>query len=174
MHTRLTVWPLFCGVSLHGLLTGSEMTDHVSPERRSQLMRGIRRKDTAPEMFVRRAAHALGLRYRLHCESLPGKPDLVLPKWRTVIFVNGCFWHRHPGCKRASVPKSNVEFWQRRFVTNVQRDEQNYARLQQMGWKVVILWECEVIGADRATKQLLRYFGDLVTSRKGHASQHRP
>jgi DNA mismatch endonuclease, patch repair protein len=120
------------------------MIDHVSRERRSTIMGAIRGKNTTPERLVRSAAHRLGLRFRLHGRRLPGRPDLVLPKWRTVVFVHGCFWHRHLGCKRATMPRSNVVFWKRKFRANTQRDAANYARLADLGWRVVIIWQCEL------------------------------
>jgi DNA mismatch endonuclease (patch repair protein) len=122
------------------------------------MMSGIKGKDTAPEMLVRRAAHRLGLRFRLHVRDLPGRPDLVLPRWRTVVFVNGCFWHRHPGCKRAGTPKSNQAFWKRKFRENVRRDARNYADLVKQGWKVIVLWQCEANDLDQAAKALSPHF----------------
>ena len=118
--------------------------DTISKEKRSEVMSHIRSKDTKPEMVVRRHLHALGFRYRLHSPKLPGHPDIVLPKWRTVIFVNGCFWHRHEGCKTATMPKSNVEFWKAKFDRNVARDKKEHATLEVAGWHVIVLWECEV------------------------------
>src|SRR5882724_1435559 len=117
--------------------------DHVTKARRSTIMSAIRGKHTAPEMVIRSAAHRMGLRFRLH-GKLPGRPDLVFPKWKTVIFVNGCFWHQHRGCKRAALPKSRIEFWRTKMGRNMQRDQANYSRLAEMGWRVVILWECEL------------------------------
>ena len=96
------------------------------------------------QMAVRRHLHALGFRYRLHSPKLPGHPDIVLPKWHTVIFVNGCFWHRHEGCKTATMPKSNIEFWKAKFDRNVARDKKEHAALEAAGWHVIVLWECEV------------------------------
>ncbi|MGD0023557.1 MAG: very short patch repair endonuclease [Xanthobacteraceae bacterium] len=120
------------------------MVDHVSRSKRSSIMRAVRGRHTAPEILVRKAAHRLGLRFRLHMRGLPGRPDLVFPKWRTVVFVNGCFWHRHPGCKRATTPKSNVRFWKRKLAENIRRDAANYAQLAELSWKVIVLWQCEV------------------------------
>ena len=120
--------------------------DTISKEKRSEVMSRIRSKDTKPEMLVRRHLHTLGFRYRLHSSKLPEHPDIVLPKWHTVIFVNGCFWHRHEGCKTATMPKSNVEFWQTKFDRNVARDRKEHAALEAAGWHVIILWECEVKG----------------------------
>ena len=117
--------------------------DTISPERRSEVMSRIRGKDTKPEMLVRRHLHAIGFRYRLHDSKLPGHPDIVLPKWNTVIFVNGCFWHRHEGCKLASTPKSNVEYWESKFRRNVERDKKEREELEKAGWRVIVVWECE-------------------------------
>jgi len=118
--------------------------DTVTREQRSANMSKIRSKDTKPEMLVRRHLHALGFRYRLHDSKLPGHPDIVLPKWHTVIFVNGCFWHRHEGCKFATIPKSNVEFWKAKFERNVARDRNEHKALEDFGWRVIVVWECEV------------------------------
>ena len=118
--------------------------DTLSPEKRSEVMSHIRSKDTKPEMVVRRHLHALGFRFRLHSPKLPGHPDIVLPKWHTVVFVNGCFWHRHQGCKTATMPKSNVAFWTAKFARNVARDKKEHAALRRAGWRVIVLWECEV------------------------------
>ncbi|KRH78319.1 very short patch repair protein [Ferrovum sp. JA12] len=118
------------------------MTDIVDSKTRSRMMSGIKSKDTAPEMVVRRFLHRAGLRYRLHDYTLPGCPDLVLPRYRTVIFVNGCFWHRHPGCKLAYSPKNNFEIWQKKFDRNVLRDQRNIETLIKSGWRVIVVWEC--------------------------------
>ena len=106
-------------------------------------MARIRGKDTRPEMVVRRTAHAMGHRFRLHRRDLPGSPDLVFPAKRCVIFVHGCFWHRHPGCRRASNPGTRQEFWQAKFHRNVERDRRNEADLRAAGWRVGLIWECE-------------------------------
>ncbi|ACM36975.1 DNA G:T-mismatch repair endonuclease [Allorhizobium ampelinum S4] len=106
-------------------------------------MSRIRGRDTRPEMLVRRTAHALGYRYRLHAKDLPGRPDLVFPKKRIALFVHGCFWHRHPGCRLAYTPKSNQQFWQSKFDRNVERDGEVIAGLRALGWKPQIIWECQ-------------------------------
>src|SRR5271166_5690450 len=106
--------------------------DRLTPEHRSWLMSRVGAKDTSPEMRVRRASHALGFRFRLHRVDLPGTPDLVFPKHRMILFVHGCFWHRHAGCKKATSPKSRVEYWQEKFDRNVERDQQNVAKLKAM------------------------------------------
>lgn len=120
------------------------MTDSLTPEQRSERMSRIRSSNTKPELILRRGLHRLGLRFRLHYAGLPGKPDLVFPKFRTVVFVHGCFWHRHAGCSVASVPKSNTEFWMEKFSKNVARDARNIAELQRLGWRCLIVWECEL------------------------------
>lgn len=119
------------------------MVDSLTPESRSRNMAKIRGKDTGPELLVRRAAHAIGLRFRLHRRDLPGTPDLVFPGRRIVLFVHGCFWHRHPGCRMAYMPKSRIDFWQAKFDTNVARDARNLAELAGEGWTVAVIWECE-------------------------------
>ena len=119
------------------------MADRISKEQRSWTMSRVRSKDTTPEMRVRSEMHRTGYRFRLHVSGMPGKPDIVLPRFRTVIFVNGCFWHRHPGCRYAATPKSNVDYWERKFETNVVRDERSHASLRQDGWTVLIIWECQ-------------------------------
>ena len=106
-------------------------------------MSGIRGKNTQPELAVRRYLHAHGFRFRLHRRDLPGKPDVVLPKYRTAVFVHGCYWHRHEGCKYATTPSSNREFWQRKFRENVERDQRNRAQLAAAGWHVLVIWECQ-------------------------------
>lgn len=106
-------------------------------------MSRIRSKDTKPEKIVRSLLHRMGYRFRLHRKDLPGKPDIVLPKYRTVIFVHGCFWHRHPGCKGATTPKSRTEWWQAKFDRNVTRDRAHRQELLARGWRVITVWECE-------------------------------
>ena len=130
------------------------MTDTLSEERRSWNMAQIRGKDTAPEKVVRSLLHALGFRFRLHRQDLPGKPDIVLPKHKSVIMVHGCFWHRHPGCKYAYDPKSRVEFWQEKFRRNVERDGEVRAALRNMGWKVIVVWECELRDMETLAQRL--------------------
>jgi DNA mismatch endonuclease (patch repair protein) len=118
------------------------MTDSLSPAERSENMSRIRGRDTGPEKALRGALHRRGLRYRLNVRALPGRPDLVLAKHRAVIFVHGCFWHRHANCKYAYGPKSNKLFWLEKFRGNTRRDKQNSAVLQKLGWRVLIVWEC--------------------------------
>ena len=119
------------------------MVDHISPERRSWLMSRVRGKNTTPEIRVRKFAHSKGLRFRLHRKDLPGKPDLVFPKHRVALFVHGCFWHRHHGCSKASVPRSNTAYWLEKFAQNIERDTRTHAALSALGWRTFVIWECE-------------------------------
>ncbi|MCE9665268.1 DNA mismatch endonuclease Vsr [Halomonas sp. M5N1S17] len=114
-------------------------------------MSRIRSKDTQPELVLRKVLHGLGLRYRLHGRGLPGKPDLVFPRYRVVVFIHGCFWHRHAGCKIATTPKSNTSFWVEKFEKNVARDLRVAAELESLGWRVFVVWECEVNSTTKAS-----------------------
>ncbi len=125
------------------------MPDRMTPDQRHRCMQSIRGKDTKPEMIVRRYLHAHGFRYRLHHGRLPGHPDLVLRQYRTCIFVNGCFWHGHEGCRYYTVPKTNTDFWMSKVERNRERDEEELARLKAMGWNTVIIWECQLKPAVR-------------------------
>lgn len=120
------------------------MPDVVSPATRSRMMSGIRGQDTKPELVVRRHLHADGLRFRLHVRDLPGRPDIVLPRHKAVVFVHGCFWHRHPGCRFAYRPKSRPEFWEPKLDGNAARDVRNQQQLMEAGWRVFVVWECEM------------------------------
>jgi DNA mismatch endonuclease (patch repair protein) len=124
------------------------MVDVVSAETRSRMMSGIRGKNTRPEMRVRRFLHKSGFRYRLHDRSLPGTPDLVLPRYRTVLFVHGCFWHRHASCRFATTPSTNIDFWLSKFESNVARDCRAVEKLISDGWRVIVIWECGLRSAD--------------------------
>ena len=127
------------------LITFKEkMADNHSKEVRSMNMSHIRSTNSKPEEIVRKYLFSQGFRYRKNVKKLPGCPDIVLPKYHTVIFVNGCFWHRHPGCKRATLPKSNAEFWRQKLEKNVARDRRNIQTLKDLGWYVLIIWECEL------------------------------
>lgn len=117
--------------------------DRVSLEDRSRIMRAVRREDTTPELSVRRIAHKLGFRFRLHRKDLPGSPDIIFPKHRLCLFVHGCFWHRHHGCRKATTPKSNAAFWMDKFARNVERDGRKVEALRALGWKVAVVWECQ-------------------------------
>lgn len=118
--------------------------DIVDRATRSRMMSRIRGYDTNPELTVRSHLHQCGLRFRLHVSGLPGRPDIVLPKWKAVVFVHGCFWHRHPYCPFAYMPASNRSFWEKKFEDNVARDQRNQAALRQAGWRVFTVWECQI------------------------------
>ncbi|MFW5437861.1 very short patch repair endonuclease [Paenibacillus apiarius] len=124
------------------------MPDIVSPEARSRMMAGIRSKDTKPEMILRKGLHSLGFRYRLHDKSLLGKPDMVFPRYNAVIFAHGCFWHGH-SCHLFKWPSSNTEFWRNKITRNMELDKEHIARLQEMGWRTGIVWECSLKGKYR-------------------------
>ncbi|MCL4743785.1 MAG: DNA mismatch endonuclease Vsr [Burkholderiaceae bacterium] len=134
--------------------------DRLTPERRSENMRRIRGTDSGPELTVRRALFRMGYRYRLHMKGLPGKPDVVFPSRRKVIFVHGCFWHRHPGCKYAYMPKSRVEFWATKFAQNVARDARAHAQLAGSGWRCLVVWECETQDDNLLTIRLSSFLGE--------------
>jgi DNA mismatch endonuclease (patch repair protein) len=118
-------------------------------------MAAIRGKDTIPELTVRRMLHRMGLRFRLHCSDMPGRPDIVLPRHRTVVLVHGCFWHRHEGCPYTTVPKARQEFWLSKFEANVARDRRNQADLERLGWRVLVVWECELRRPDELVSRLI-------------------
>ena len=118
--------------------------DSISPEHRSWNMAQVKGKDTRPELKVRSWLFKNGYRYRKNDSRLPGKPDVVMPKYQTVIFVHGCFWHRHPGCKNTRMPKSNIDFWETKFSRNVENDERHVRELESLGWRVIVIWECEL------------------------------
>ena len=135
------------------------MTDVLTVEQRSRCMAAIRGKDTKPEMIVRRLVHALGYRYRLHVRSLPGCPDLVFRPRQKVIFVHGCFWHRH-SCKLGTpVPRTRSEFWKAKLDGNVSRDTRNAEELQRLGWSVLVIWECEVTDIESVGRRIVEFIG---------------
>ena len=117
--------------------------DTLSREHRSWLMSRVKGSNTKPELLVRSFLHRCGFRFRLHVKNLPGKPDIVLPKYKTIIEIRGCYWHRHEGCRFTTTPKSNLDFWSIKFKENVERDKHNVAQLRQLGWHVIIIWSCE-------------------------------
>lgn len=127
------------------------MADVVDSQTRSRMMSNIHSRDTKPELLVRKYLHACGFRFRLNVRSLPGTPDLVLTKWHTVIFVHGCFWHRHPGCSFAYTPKSRHAFWLEKFEKNVARDAAAIKALEEAGWRVIVVWECSLRGTQRTS-----------------------
>lgn len=130
------------------------MPDRMSPEQRRRCMSRIRGKDTKPEILVRRGLFARGFRFRLQDRKLPGKPDIVLPKHRVAILVNGCFWHGHKGCRYATRPKSNIEFWDAKIARNRHRDEVTEAHLMALGWTVLTVWECELRNSENIKERL--------------------
>ena len=130
------------------------MTDHLTPEKRSWNMAQIKDRDTKPEMIVRSMLHRMGYRFRIHRKNMPGKPDIVLPKYKTVLFVHGCFWHRHRDCKFATTPKSNESFWKEKFDRNVANDRKHQQSLKQMGWQVIVVWECELTDMEQLIKKI--------------------
>ena len=123
---------------------GKSMADIVDSATRSRMMAGIGSKNTKPELILRRALHARGLRFRLHVSSLPGRPDIVLPRYGAAILVHGCFWHRHPGCRYATIPTTRSEFWAEKFRQNVARDARSHQALRDLGCRVATVWECEI------------------------------
>ena len=119
------------------------MTDRLTPAERSAHMKRIRKRDTKPELSVRRMMHAMGFRFRLHCRDLPGTPDLVLPRHRKAIQIYGCFWHQHEGCRLARQPKSRLDYWLPKLARNVKRDDETRAALEAAGWSCCVIWECQ-------------------------------
>lgn len=137
--------------------------DRLTAKRRSWNMSRIRGKDTSPELIVRRLLHRMGYRFRLHVKDLPGKPDIVLPKYKTVIFVHGCFWHRHKGCKNCTTPTNRREWWLAKLNGNAARDKVHQRALRKLGWRSITVWECQ---AERETRmeRLARKLADLVAA----------
>lgn len=131
------------------------MTDIVDKRRRSENMSKIKGRDTAPELAVRRIAHRLGFRFRLYRKGLPGRPDLIFPKYKLAVFVHGCFWHRHGGCQYAYIPKSRTVFWTEKFAQNVARDTRNAKALRNLGWRILVIWECETRNRERIEQLLV-------------------
>ena len=120
------------------------MTDKLTPEQRRRCMSSIRSTDTKPEIIVRKFLFNEGFRYRLHTKKLPGSPDIVLAKYKTVIFINGCVWHGHKGCKKAELTQTRTDWWQKKINTNIERDNNNYMQLKALGWHIIIIWECQL------------------------------
>ena len=139
------------------------MTDVFDKAKRSAVMSRIRGKNTIPERSVRSLLYRLGYRFRLHCRELPGNPDIVLPGRRTVIFVNGCFWHRHARCRYATTPATRRDFWKRKFFANVERDKRNQARLRRSRWRVLVIWECQILKPETLAARIVRFLGPAST-----------
>ena len=127
-------------------------------------MSAIKSKNTKPEIAVRKMLHALGYRFRLHRKDLPGSPDIVLPKYKTVIFVHGCFWHRHENCKFASTPKTRKEFWENKFNENMKRDKNNFKELKKLNWNLLVIWECETKNINLLIKKVSSKIGNIQLS----------
>lgn len=143
------------------------MMDKVNIEQRSKNMAAVHGKNTSPELRVRRMLHSMGFRFRLNKKDLPGKPDIVLPKYQLCIFVNGCFWHQHSSCKRATVPETRKEFWEKKFCETKERDKKSFIALQKLGWRVQTIWECETKNPDKLAVIIANYFqfeSDLISS----------
>ena len=136
------------------------MVDTVTPAVRSRIMANVKSKDTHPELRVRRMLHGLGYRYRLHRRDLPGRPDLTFVSRKKVVFVNGCFWHRHSGCPRATIPATNAEFWATKLERNRKRDERNRALLRKDGWSVMTVWECQLRQPSIVKERLVAFLGE--------------
>ena len=133
----------------------SEVIHKVS-EQRSRNMSAIKSKNTKPEIKVRKVLHSMGYRFRLHSKNLPGSPDIVLSKFKTVIFVHGCFWHRHENCKYASIPKTRQEFWNKKFIENIKRDAEIQEKIKNLNWRSVVIWECETKNIDNLRKIIIK------------------
>ena len=140
------------------------MADNVSKEKRSYIMSRIMGKDTKPEILVRSYLFSKGLRFRKNDKRYPGRPDVVLPKYNTVVFVHGCFWHLHEGCKYASMPKSNVEYWENKLYGNRERDERNRKELEDMGWNVITIWECN-LKKDKREETLFDLYTQILSNK---------
>lgn len=136
------------------------MTDTLSRKERSERMSLIREKDSTPEMKLRRLVHGMGFRYRLHVKELPGKPDMVFPSRRAVIFMHGCFWHRHEGCKLARLPKSKLDFWKPKLEANKERDILHQQQLRDLGWRVLVVWECEMVYTERVAAIVMEFLSE--------------
>jgi len=128
--------------------------DQFSSEKRSRIMATIQAANTKPELAVRRLVHGMGYRYRLHAKELPGKPDIVFPGRKKIVFVHGCFWHRHRGCRYATSPKTRTDFWNEKFVKNVARDRRNRLALKKMGWAVMVVWQCELKNSEKLARRI--------------------
>jgi DNA mismatch endonuclease (patch repair protein) len=130
------------------------MPDVFKPEERSQIMAKVHGENTSPEILVRSLIHRMGYRFRLYVKDLPGKPDIVLPRHKKIIFIHGCFWHQHEGCQQAARPTSNTDYWNKKLDRNVIRDNGNIQKLEYLGWKVLIIWECEIKKRDALLEKL--------------------
>jgi DNA mismatch endonuclease, patch repair protein len=148
--------------SMRNLISRRTSSQAITPER-SALMGRVRHKDTTPEIAVRKSAHSLGFRFRLQRRDLPGTPDLVFPRLRKIVFVHGCFWHRHKGCARTTTPKTRREFWQEKFFQNIRRDKAVKNSLRSKGWDVLVVWECETLEECDLRARLYKFLGQKPT-----------
>lgn len=137
------------------------MADVLTPQQRSFNMSSIRSKNTKPEMIVRRFLFSKGLRYRINDKRYPGHPDIVLPKYKTIIFIHGCFWHRHPGCHLAHTPDTNIDYWEKKFAANISRDHLQQEELEKMGWHVIVVWECQ-LQVKKREDTLICLYNDII------------
>lgn len=144
--------------------------DRLTKERRSWNMSRIRGKNTTPEIRVRSLLHRLGFRFRIHGRNLPGKPDVVLAKYKTVVFVHGCFWHRHKGCKNCTTPTNRRDWWLSKLEHNVLRDRQHHVALRKLGWRVIVIWECEIEDGQDSLRALRRLWTNMQGPRAGHVT----
>lgn len=140
------------------------MTDIFSNKKRSEIMSSIRNKSTKPEVRLKKALFNMGFRYRINVKALPGSPDIVLPKYRVVIFVNGCFWHGHDSCTRAITPKSNKNFWKNKIAINKKRDSENILKLEQLGWNVISVWDCEMKNSKLFMEKLIEISQQIINA----------
>lgn len=136
------------------------MADVFSEEKRSWIMSRVKGRDTAPELAVRSIIHGHGYRFRLHRKDLPGCPDIVLPRHRKIVFVHGCFWHGHKGCRKSARPATNMKFWDTKIDGNIARDRKSVRRLRRSGWSVLVVWECELRDPRKLERRLLRFLSD--------------
>ncbi len=141
------------------------MVDKFSKDTRSYIMSRVKNKDTKPEILVRSYLFSKGLRFRKNDKRYPGRPDIVLPKYKTIVFVHGCFWHRHEGCKYATMPKSNVDFWKNKFYRNQERDEHNKKLLEEMCWNVITVWECQ-LKKNKQEQTLKELYAKIIENNK--------
>lgn len=137
--------------------------DVFSPEQRSEIMAKVRSQDTKPEVLVRSLIHRMGFRFRLHNKHLPGNPDIVLPRHKKIVFVHGCFWHQHEGCPHAARPASNIAYWNKKLDGNVRRDKANLEKLAALGWRVLVIWECETRNREQLILRLQEFFVNAET-----------
>ncbi len=140
--------------------------DRYPPEKRSEIMSQIRGKNTTPELVIRKYLFSRGFRYRVNDDRYPGKPDMVLPKYGTVIFIHGCFWHSHENCKASKLPETRKEFWKKKISDNMERDQRNIQELERQGWNIIVVWECEIKNKVKREKRLRKLVDEIVSNEK--------